>query len=75
MRARLLRAELLEEVGPGGSVVGVDNSPQMLALAARRCEGHDNAEFHEADATALPVEDASVDGALCVQVLEYVPDV
>ncbi len=68
-------AELLEEVGPGGAVVGVDNSPQMLALAARRCEGHHNIEFHEADATALPVEDASLDAALCVQVLEYVPDV
>jgi arsenite methyltransferase len=68
-------AELLEEVGPNGSIVGFDSSPQMLALAARRCEGHDYVEFHEADATSLPVEDASMDGALCVQVLEYVPEV
>jgi arsenite methyltransferase len=65
--------ELLEQVGAEGSVVGVDNSPQMLAMAARRCQGHDNVSFHEADATSLPVEDESFDAALCVQVLEYVP--
>jgi SAM-dependent methyltransferase len=40
----------------------------------RRCEGHDNASFREADATSLPVDDESFDAALCVQVLEYVPD-
>jgi arsenite methyltransferase len=67
--------ELLDEVGPDGKVVGLDSSPQMLALAARRCEVHDNVEFHEADATSLAVEDAGFDAALCVQVLEYVPDV
>jgi arsenite methyltransferase len=67
-------AELLDEVGPSGAVIGVDSSPPMLALAARRCEGHDNVEFHEAEATSLPVGEASVDRALCVQVLEYVPD-
>jgi arsenite methyltransferase len=67
-------AELLDEVGPGGSVVGLDGSPQMLALAARRCAGHGNVEFAQADATALPVDDAGFDAALCVQVLEYVPD-
>lgn len=66
--------ELLERVGAEGSVVGVDNSPQMLAMAKGRCQGHDNASFHEADATSLPVEDESFDAALCVQVLEYVPD-
>jgi ubiquinone/menaquinone biosynthesis C-methylase UbiE len=67
-------AELLEEVGPKGSIVGLDSSPQMLALAARRCEGQGNVEFHEADATSLPVEDGGFDAALCVQVMEYVPD-
>jgi SAM-dependent methyltransferase len=47
----------------------------MLALAARRCEGRKNVQFHEADATSLPVADASFDAAVCVQVLEYVTDV
>jgi arsenite methyltransferase len=67
--------ELLEEVGPEGSVVGLDGSAEMLALATRRCEGHDNVEFREADATSLPVDDGDFDAALSVQVLEYVPDV
>ena len=68
-------AELLERVGPDGSVVGIDSSKPMLAVAAHRSEGHDNVAFHEADATSLPVEDASIDAALSVQVLEYVADV
>ncbi len=68
-------AELLEAVGTNGSVVGIDSSDSMLALAARRCAGHDNAAFHEADATALPVEDDGFDAALSVQVLEYVAEI
>jgi arsenite methyltransferase len=67
-------AELLEIVGAQGAVVGVDASADMLAIAERRCEGHDNAAFHRADATALPVADAAFDAAFSVQVLEYVED-
>jgi arsenite methyltransferase len=67
-------AELAEEVGPSGSVVGVDSSPAMLELAARRCAEHEGVELRPADAVSLPVDDASFDAALCVQVLEYVPD-
>jgi arsenite methyltransferase len=67
--------ELLEVVGGAGLVVGVDVSADMLAVAAKRAEGHDNVEFHQADATALPVPEASFDRALSVQVLEYVQDV
>lgn len=66
-------AELLEEVGPSGTVVGIDGSAAMLALAARRCG--DRVALHEGDATSLPVEDASFDAALSVQVQEYVPDI
>ena len=66
--------ELLDEVGLDGHVVGVDSSPQMLAIAADRCAHHDNVDFREGQATALPVEDGSFDRALCVQVLEYVDD-
>ena len=68
-------AELLDQVGPEGSVVGVDASAAMLAIAARRCEGRENVELHEAGATSLPIDDADVDAALSVQVLEYVDDV
>jgi arsenite methyltransferase len=68
-------AELLEDVGPGGRVVGIDASPAMLALAARRCTDRAGAGFLAANVTSLPLADASFDAALCVQVLEYVPDV
>ena len=66
--------ELLDEVGTSGSIVGVDASPDMLALARRRCDGHDNVTFRQGNATALPVDDGDCDVVLCVQVMEYVPD-
>ena len=66
--------ELLDEVGPSGSLVAVDASPDMLELARRRCDGFENVTFHEGNAVALPVDDNDFDAALCVQVMEYVPD-
>jgi arsenite methyltransferase len=68
-------AELAELVGEGGAVVGVDESSDMLGLAAGRNEGRANVSFALGSVTALPVEDEDFDGAVCVQVLEYVPDV
>jgi ubiquinone/menaquinone biosynthesis C-methylase UbiE len=67
-------AELSDEVGRDGSIVGVDSSESMLALAERRCASLRNVSFHTGDATALPVQDADFDCAFSVQVLEYVPD-
>ena len=68
-------AELAEEVGPSGSIVGVDESAAMLALAERRCAQFANVELVEGEATAVPVADASCDAAISVQVQEYVPDI
>jgi arsenite methyltransferase len=68
-------AELLDEVGESGWVTGIDSSPTMVALAARRCAGHDNVDLLEGEALALPVPDESFDAALAVQVIEYVTDV
>ena len=68
-------AELLDAVGDAGAVTGVDLAPAMLELAAKRCEGRPNVEFHEGGATDLPLPDGAFDAALSVQVLEYVPDV
>ena len=67
-------SELHDEVGSGGSLVGVDSSPQMLAVAAHRNEGRAGVEFRAGDVTSLPVKDGEFDGAICVQVLEYVDD-
>jgi ubiquinone/menaquinone biosynthesis C-methylase UbiE len=68
-------AELAGSVAPSGSVVGVDASAAMLALAERRCSGMANVTLREGAATSLPVDDGGFDAALSVQVLEYVPDV
>jgi len=67
--------ELLQRIGPEGSVTGIDPAPAMLAVAAKRAEGHNNVTFHQADAISLPVADNEFDAALSVQVLEYVPGV
>jgi ubiquinone/menaquinone biosynthesis C-methylase UbiE len=68
-------AELAGQVGPTGSVTGVDASPQTLELARRRTRDRDNVTLHLADATDLPVPGGAFDAALSVQVLEYVADV
>jgi arsenite methyltransferase len=68
-------SELLDKVGSTGMVVGIDISADMLAMATRRCEGHDNVAFHQASATSLPVDGSSFDAAISVQVLEFVEDV
>jgi arsenite methyltransferase len=68
-------AELAADIGSSGSVLGVDASASMLALAQRRCGELDNVELLEGSAAALPAEDASFDAAISVQVQEYVPDV
>lgn len=68
-------AELAEQVGPQGSVTGIDSASAMLALAAKRAERHENVAFHQADATSLPVPDHAFDAVLSVQVLEYLADV
>ena len=66
--------ELSEIVGSSGFVLGVDSSAAMLQLARARCAGRENVELLEGEATALPVESGTFDGAVCVQVLEYVSE-
>jgi len=69
-----LRAATL--VIPGGSVMGVDISSEMLALARRRAEelGLDNISFREGRAEAIPAADAAFDVALASLSLMYVID-
>lgn len=63
-------------VGPAGRVVGIDLSPEMLAVAeAGRAEvGFSRVEFRAAAVEALPFPDASFDVALSNGVLNLVPD-
>jgi ubiquinone/menaquinone biosynthesis C-methylase UbiE len=58
-----------------GRVTGIDRSASMLALAARKTDGYRNVTLLEGEATSLPLEDASIDRALSVQVFEYIADI
>ena len=63
-------------VGPGGSVTGVDMTPQMLkrARASAAELGVENVEFVEAEAEQLPFADASFDVVISNGVIDLIPD-
>jgi ubiquinone/menaquinone biosynthesis C-methylase UbiE len=71
----LLTEELALATGPGGQVTGIDLSADMLAPARERLKDMPWVTLHEAGADAIPLPDQSVDGAMSVQVFEYIPDV
>lgn len=71
----LLTYDMALEVGPAGRVVGVDNSPDMLQLAERRCAHLSQINLKQGSAENLPEGDQSVHAIACVQLLLYVPDV
>jgi SAM-dependent methyltransferase len=50
--------DIARQVGPGGSVVGVDISPQLITAAERRAraEGARNVSFRCADATVVTID-------------------
>lgn len=56
----------------GHEVIGVDQSPEMLAQAAAKVP---QAQFRVGDLTQLPIPDASVDLVLCALALSHLPDV
>ena len=56
----------------GATVLGIDLSPRMLAIARRKARSTD-IRFVEADATALPAEDASFDAACVSFALHEMP--
>lgn len=54
----------------GHQVIGVDNSPDMLAIARERLP---HTRFHQADLHDLPVPDDSVDLVICALALTHLP--
>ncbi len=62
-------------LGNQGSVLGLDVSEPMVALARERCSGLGNTGFETADACRLPCKDAAFDVAASTQVYEYVPQI
>ena len=70
-------ALLLERVGPHGQVLGVDLSPTMV----RRASGQFDREIAAGRMrlqlgllTQLPLEDGSVDGAITVNTIYFIPE-
>jgi ArsR family transcriptional regulator len=56
-------------------VVAVDRSTAMLEAAKRRLSGHSNVKFFEAEASEIPVADASADVIVLVLVLHFIEDI
>jgi SAM-dependent methyltransferase len=63
-------------VGPSGSVVAVDQAPQMLAVARERMQaaGIDNVEFVEGDAETVPLPTDSFDAVVSRWALFFFAD-
>jgi ubiquinone/menaquinone biosynthesis C-methylase UbiE len=59
-------------ISHGHEVIGVDQSPEMLAQAAAKVP---QAQFRVGDLTDLPIPDASVDLVLCALALCHLDDV
>ena len=70
--------ELGREVGPGGHIVGIDESPEMLEAARARIARErlsDRVEVRHGDAARLDFPAATFDFVTAVQVYLYVADV
>jgi len=63
-------------VGPEGSVVGIDMTPEMLdkARASAAAMGAGNVEFVQGEVERLPFADASFDVVISNGVIDLVPD-
>jgi arsenite methyltransferase len=64
------------QVGPTGRVIGVDMTPEMVALARGNAVkvGLDYVDFRLGDIERLPVDDASVDVVMSNCVINLAPD-
>ena len=67
--------QVAELVAPGGHVVGIDHSPDMIDEARQRASSSElPIEFRRGDAHALDFADASFDRCRCDRVLSHVSD-
>ncbi len=55
----------------GHHVIGVDSSPEMLAVAREKLP---DVEFHQADLVQLPLREQAVDIVVCALALTHVPE-
>jgi ubiquinone/menaquinone biosynthesis C-methylase UbiE len=64
------------KVGSSGKSIGIDMTPEMIALANKNLSRSslDNVEFHLAEIEAMPLDTGSVDCVISNCVLNLVPD-
>jgi SAM-dependent methyltransferase len=64
------------KVGPAGKAIGIDMTPDMLALARANAAkmGLTNAEFHQATIDRLPLADGTADCVISNCVINLAPD-
>ena len=67
-------ADLHSQAQPGGTVLGVDISPAMIAVARRRSGARIGLEFVVGDALALPTDDGTFDAATIAFGMRNLPD-
>ena len=71
----IVAEKIARRLAGAGSVVGVDVSAEMLALAKRRCSKYEKvAHFHQGPADSLPMVDGTVDAIYCQQGFQFFPD-
>jgi ubiquinone/menaquinone biosynthesis C-methylase UbiE len=63
-----------EQVGPTGSVIGIDLAPDMIAVARSVPSGGAPITWQEADAASLPLPDEFYDVGLCQMGLMFMED-
>ncbi len=63
---RILLAE-----NPNQSVIGIDISEQMLAIARHKCRSYNNVVFQTASAALLPFGDRTFDVVICANAFHY----
>ena len=69
----LITRHLVGRLDCHGHIDAVDIDPPMLAYASSTIDD-ERIDWHTADAAHLPLDDDSIDGALCHQGLQFFPD-
>ena len=69
----IVTSELAKRLAPGVTIIATDLNPAMLEIAARKMKVP-NVTWRQADATALPFEDASFDVVACQFGVMFFPD-
>jgi len=66
-----------QRVGPAGTVIGIDLSPGIIAVARHTSAAADSGMIRllVGDAEQLPLADGAVDGVLCSSAIVWFPDI